>query len=230
MKPPRLLTHAAAGSPGAALTWHPAWQGEFQHIYLFACLRADLYLLYTGSLSCRERARVRPCAHVACAVVSGIHRQGRRGSRGRLTPRRRPGVRGHHVARCQRQPGVHRPARGRRAAGRLGVATTSSGSVLRLSRRAKLDGWPGGTRINVPLDYRDRAAGHIKLGFEWYPATSGHRGPEPSSPSRVAPASRPRTTRRLPRDLLRPLAGATCCWSTCGAPELPRPSCAGVQN
>ena len=122
MKPPRLLTHAAAGSPAAALTWHPAWQGEFQHIYLFACLRADLYLLYTGSLSCRERARVRPCAHVACAVVSGIHRQGRRGSRGRLTPRRRPGVRGHHVARCQRQPGVHRPARGRRAAGRHGAA------------------------------------------------------------------------------------------------------------
>jgi pimeloyl-ACP methyl ester carboxylesterase len=30
------------------------------------------------------------------------------------------------------------------------------------------------TRINVPLDYRDRAAGHIKLGFQWYPATSGH--------------------------------------------------------
>jgi pimeloyl-ACP methyl ester carboxylesterase len=30
------------------------------------------------------------------------------------------------------------------------------------------------TRINVPLDYRDRTAGHIKLGFQWYPATSGH--------------------------------------------------------
>jgi pimeloyl-ACP methyl ester carboxylesterase len=30
------------------------------------------------------------------------------------------------------------------------------------------------TRINVPLDYRDRGAGHIKLGFQWYPATSGH--------------------------------------------------------
>ncbi len=29
------------------------------------------------------------------------------------------------------------------------------------------------TRINVPLDYRDAAAGHIKLGFQWYPATSG---------------------------------------------------------
>jgi len=29
------------------------------------------------------------------------------------------------------------------------------------------------TRINVPLDYRDPAAGHIKLGFQWYPATSG---------------------------------------------------------
>ena len=29
------------------------------------------------------------------------------------------------------------------------------------------------TRINVPLDYRDRAARHIKLGFQWYPATSG---------------------------------------------------------
>jgi pimeloyl-ACP methyl ester carboxylesterase len=30
------------------------------------------------------------------------------------------------------------------------------------------------TRINVPLDYRDPAAGHIKLGFQWYPATRGH--------------------------------------------------------
>jgi pimeloyl-ACP methyl ester carboxylesterase len=29
------------------------------------------------------------------------------------------------------------------------------------------------TRINVPLDYRNPAAGHIKLGFQWYPATSG---------------------------------------------------------
>ena len=29
------------------------------------------------------------------------------------------------------------------------------------------------TRINVPLDYRDPAAGHIKLGFQWYPATGG---------------------------------------------------------
>jgi pimeloyl-ACP methyl ester carboxylesterase len=29
------------------------------------------------------------------------------------------------------------------------------------------------TRISVPLDYRDPAAGHIKLGFQWYPATSG---------------------------------------------------------
>src|SRR6478735_8828263 len=25
------------------------------------------------------------------------------------------------------------------------------------------------TRISVPLDYRDPAAGHIKLGFQWYP-------------------------------------------------------------
>jgi pimeloyl-ACP methyl ester carboxylesterase len=29
-------------------------------------------------------------------------------------------------------------------------------------------------RINVPLDYRNPAAGHIKLGFQWYPATSGN--------------------------------------------------------
>ena len=29
------------------------------------------------------------------------------------------------------------------------------------------------TRINVPLDYRNPAAGHLKLGFQWYPATSG---------------------------------------------------------
>jgi pimeloyl-ACP methyl ester carboxylesterase len=29
------------------------------------------------------------------------------------------------------------------------------------------------TRINVPLDYRQAAAGNLKLGFQWYPATSG---------------------------------------------------------
>ncbi|MEP7025979.1 MAG: alpha/beta hydrolase [Actinomycetota bacterium] len=29
------------------------------------------------------------------------------------------------------------------------------------------------TRINVPLDYRNSAAGHIKVGFQWYPATAG---------------------------------------------------------
>src|SRR5450432_245212 len=29
------------------------------------------------------------------------------------------------------------------------------------------------TRINVPLDYLNPAAGHIKLGFQWYPATGG---------------------------------------------------------
>ena len=29
------------------------------------------------------------------------------------------------------------------------------------------------TRINVPLDYQNPAAGHLKLGFQWYPATSG---------------------------------------------------------
>ena len=34
------------------------------------------------------------------------------------------------------------------------------------------------TRINVPLDYRDKAAGDIKLGFRWYPATNRQRRPE----------------------------------------------------
>jgi len=29
------------------------------------------------------------------------------------------------------------------------------------------------TRISVPLDYRSRAAGQIKLGFQWYPAARG---------------------------------------------------------
>ncbi len=31
------------------------------------------------------------------------------------------------------------------------------------------------TTINVPYDYFDRAAGTIRLGFQWYPATSGGR-------------------------------------------------------
>jgi pimeloyl-ACP methyl ester carboxylesterase len=30
------------------------------------------------------------------------------------------------------------------------------------------------TRISVPLDYRHPAQAHIKVGFQWYPATSGH--------------------------------------------------------
>ena len=65
---------------------------------------------------------MRPCAHVACVVLSEVHRQGGRGSDGRLTPRRRPGAREPDGARCHHQPGVHRPARGRRAAGRHGAA------------------------------------------------------------------------------------------------------------
>ena len=45
------------------------------------------------------------------------------------------------------------------------------GSVTIPPCRASPQAWC--TRINVPLDYRDPAAGHIKLGFQWYPATSG---------------------------------------------------------
>jgi pimeloyl-ACP methyl ester carboxylesterase len=30
------------------------------------------------------------------------------------------------------------------------------------------------TRISVPLDYRHPAQAHIKVGFQWYPATGGH--------------------------------------------------------
>ena len=30
------------------------------------------------------------------------------------------------------------------------------------------------TRVSVPLDYRDPSAGHIKIGFWWYPARQGH--------------------------------------------------------
>ena len=30
------------------------------------------------------------------------------------------------------------------------------------------------TRVSVPLDYRHPALAHIKVGFQWYPATSGH--------------------------------------------------------
>ena len=56
-------------------------------------------------------------------------------------------------------------AAGRRRPIRVGSVTIPPCPVSRLA-------WC--TRINVPLDYRNPAAGHIKLGFQWYPATGGH--------------------------------------------------------
>jgi pimeloyl-ACP methyl ester carboxylesterase len=54
--------------------------------------------------------------------------------------------------------------RGHRHPVRVGTVTIPPCKVSKLA-------WC--TRINVPLDYRDAAAGHIKLGFQWYPATKG---------------------------------------------------------
>jgi pimeloyl-ACP methyl ester carboxylesterase len=67
-----------------------------------------------------------------------------------------PGARSADAA----QPGATAPRRPIR----VGSVTLPPCHVSRLA-------WC--TRINVPLDYRDSGAGHIKLGFQWYPATSG---------------------------------------------------------
>jgi hypothetical protein len=82
------------------------------------------------------------------------------------------------------------------------------------------------TRINVPLDYQNPAAGHLKLGFQWYPATSGTavgtilavQGGPGFPTTDYAADYRGRSSRCWP--------GATCSWSTCAAPGTPRPSCA----
>ena len=90
-----------------------------------------------------------------------------------LTRRRRPGAREPDVAGCHRQPGVHGPARGRGAGRRRGARQPIRvGSVTIPPCPVSRLAWC--TRINVPLDYRNPAAGHIKLGFQWYPATGGH--------------------------------------------------------
>jgi pimeloyl-ACP methyl ester carboxylesterase len=60
-------------------------------------------------------------------------------------------------------PAALPPAAGHRHPIRVGTITIPPCKVSRLA-------WC--TRINVPLDYRDPAAGHLKLGFQWYPATN----------------------------------------------------------
>ena len=88
-----------------------------------------------------------------------------------------------------RQGGIARPAPAARGAsavrpggtGRLASASTGAAGRRRPIRVGSVTippcpvsrlAWC--TRINVPLDYRNPAAGHIKLGFQWYPATGGH--------------------------------------------------------
>jgi hypothetical protein len=60
------------------------------------------------------------------------------------------------------------PAASGAAAGRQPIRV---GSVTIPPCRASRLAWC--TRISVPYDYRDPAAGTIRLGFQWYPATSG---------------------------------------------------------
>ena len=88
-----------------------------------------------------------------------------------------------------RQGGIARPASAARLAsavrpgrtGRLASASTGAAGRRRPIRvgsvtipPCKVSRLAWCTRINVPLDYRNPAAGHIKLGFQWYPATRGN--------------------------------------------------------
>ena len=88
-----------------------------------------------------------------------------------------------------RQGGIARPASATRLAsavrpgraGRLASASTGAAGRRRPIRvgsvtipPCKVSRLAWCTRINVPLDYRNPAAGHIKLGFQWYPATRGN--------------------------------------------------------
>jgi pimeloyl-ACP methyl ester carboxylesterase len=78
-------------------------------------------------------------------------------------PRPRPAPAARPAARATHAPAA--PSAGPRRPIRVGTVT------LRPCRASHL-AWC--TRINVPLDYRHPAAGHIKVGFQWYPATGGH--------------------------------------------------------
>jgi pimeloyl-ACP methyl ester carboxylesterase len=75
-----------------------------------------------------------------------------------------PGPVGHPRPAAQPRSAGQQGSAGHRHPIRVGSVTIPPCKVSRLA-------WC--TRINVPLDYRDSAAGHIKLGFQWYPATSG---------------------------------------------------------
>jgi pimeloyl-ACP methyl ester carboxylesterase len=86
----------------------------------------------------------------------------RPGAPGRAAPSVRPGSTGPAAAAAR--AGAARAGAGRHPI-RVGSVTIPPCHVSRLA-------WC--TRINVPLDYRNPAAGHIKLGFQWYPATRGH--------------------------------------------------------
>src|SRR5580704_405493 len=58
------------------------------------------------------------------------------------------------------------------AAASPGRAPIRVGSVLVPPCKASRLAWC--TTIPVPYDYFDKAAGTIRLGFRWYPATGGH--------------------------------------------------------
>ena len=75
-----------------------------------------------------------------------------------------PGPVGHPRPAAQPRSAGQQGSAGHRHPIRVGSVTIPPCKVSRLA-------WC--TRINVPLDYRNSAAGHIKLGFQWYPATSG---------------------------------------------------------
>jgi pimeloyl-ACP methyl ester carboxylesterase len=114
-----------------------------------------------GSAPRPPRSAVRPPPSAARLLGSAVRpvpaaRPGK-GTRPGLNPRRAP------------EPGQPRVARPRLARRRHPIRV---GSVTIPPCRASRLAWC--TRINVPLDYRDPAAGHIKLGFQWYPATRGH--------------------------------------------------------
>ncbi len=103
---------------------------------------------------------------------------------------RAPCRRGRVAARCPRPSPLPRrcraPPRSRHPI-RVGSVTIPPCKVSRLA-------WC--TRINVPLDYRDPAAGPHQAGLPVVPGDQRHGRRDRSSPSRAAPASRPPTTPR----------------------------------
>ena len=87
------------------------------------------------------------------------------------------------TATAARAPGRPRPVLPARRAAPLAVPGAAAprkpikvGTITIPPCKASRLAWC--TRINVPLDYRDKAAGHIKLGFQWYPATNRKHRPE----------------------------------------------------